>query len=299
MRRIVISAGLLGTLALPARAQQEPVIDVHVHLRAEPAGVAAVHDSLGVRFAVVSGLGTQLGAWAGADTARFRVGLVFPCEGGLGIINGLKCFDDGAEFPDTAWLRREIVARRIHVLGEMVPQFMGMAPNDPRLEPYWRLAEELDVPVALHLGPGPRAVGYDVSPVPHKSPNFRMAAGDPLLLEEVLLQHKRLRVYVMHAGWPRLESMIALMYAHPNVYVDVGALQFENIVARTAYLEYLRGLSGAGMGQRIMFGSDFPNLQRAGIEIIRNADFLTAAQKRDILCNNAARFFRLGEGICA
>ncbi|MBA3888500.1 MAG: amidohydrolase family protein, partial [Acidobacteria bacterium] len=56
--------------------------------------------------------------------------------------------------------------------------------------------------------------------MPFKSPHFRMAAGDPMQLEEVLLRHKRLRIFIMHAGWPRLESMIALMYAHPNVYVD-------------------------------------------------------------------------------
>jgi len=32
-----------------------------------------------------------------------------------------------------------------------------------------------------------------------------------------------------------------------------------------------------------------------GIEAIESADFLTAAQKRDILYNNAARFLRLDE----
>jgi predicted TIM-barrel fold metal-dependent hydrolase len=41
-----------------------------------------------------------------------------------------------------------------------------------------------------------------------------MAAGDPLLLEGVLLRHKRLHLFVMHAGWPRLDEMIALLYAH-------------------------------------------------------------------------------------
>src|SRR5438093_11753038 len=29
----------------------------------------------------------------------------------------------------------------------------------------------------------------------------------------------------MHAGWPFLDSILALLYAHPNVYLDVGALQ--------------------------------------------------------------------------
>jgi hypothetical protein len=80
--------------------------------------------------------------------------------------------------------------------------------------------------------------------------------------------------------------------------VDVGALQFENIMARTAYLRYLQSLVEAGFGQRIMFGSDFPDLQRQGIDIIEQATFLSAAQKSDILCRNAERFFRLRRRIC-
>jgi predicted TIM-barrel fold metal-dependent hydrolase len=47
-----------------------------------------------------------------------------------------------------------------------------------------------------------------------------------------------------------------------------------------------------------MFGSDFANLQALGIDIIREADFLTPEQKAHILCNNAARFFRLPARTC-
>jgi predicted TIM-barrel fold metal-dependent hydrolase len=125
-----------------------------------------------------------------------------------------------------------------------------------------------------------------------------MALGDPLVLEEVLLQHKRLRLFVMHAGWPRLESMVALLYAHPGVYVDVAALQSRTLVPRPAYYHHLRGLVQAGFSKRIMFGSDFPDQLSEGIDAILAADFLTADQKADILCNNAARFLRLSASVC-
>ncbi len=36
-----------------------------------------------------------------------------------------------------------------------------------------------------------------------------------------------------------------------------------------------------------------------GVAAILEADFLTDQQKRDILCNNAARFLRLGEEVCS
>ena len=294
----ILGAVLLLAQAETDRPQHPPVIDVHVHSGEAPGAVLARHDALNVRFAVVSALQSDLRTWSDVDTDRFSLGLLFPCEHGRMPNSGVRCFENGADFPDTTWLRGEARAGRVRVMGELVPEYVGMTPNDPRLEPYWKLAEELDLPVAIHMGPGPPAAAYEASPVPYKSPDFRMAAGDPLLLEEVLLRHKRLRVYVMHAGWPRLESMLALLYAHPNVYVDVAVLQFDVVMPRAAYLRYLHGLVESGFGKRVMFGSDFANLQALGIDIILEADFLTAEQKADILCKNAARFLRLRPGIC-
>lgn len=294
----LVAVALAPAAGAVAHAQRPPVIDVHVHSGEEVRKVLARHDSLNVRFAVVSVLGTALSSWAAAGTDRFQLGLLFPCEHGRMPNTGTPCFDQGGDFPDVDWLRTQLQSGRISVLGELVPQYVGMTPNDPRLEPYWSLAEELDIPAAIHMGPGPPAAAYPASPVPYKSPNYRMAYGDPLLLEEILLRHKQLRVYVMHAGWPRLESMLALLYAHPNVYVDIGVLQYDVVMPKDAYLRYLRGLVESGFDKRVMFGSDFSSLQALGIDIIREADFLSSGQKADILCGNAARFFRLRPGIC-
>jgi len=83
---------------------------------------------------------------------------------------------------------------------------------------------------------------------------------------------------------------------YPQVYVDVAAIDW--LVPRKEFHRYLRGLVEAGFGKRIMFGSDasmWPETISIGIEAIDSADFLTEAQKRDILYNNAVRFLRLGE----
>jgi predicted TIM-barrel fold metal-dependent hydrolase len=172
---------------------------------------------------------------------------------------------------------------------------MGIAPNDPVLEPYFALAEELDVPVAIHMGPGPPGAAYPSSPAPRKSPNYRASAGRPLLLEDVLLRHKRLRVWVMHGGWPLVDEMLFMLYQHPQVYIDVGVLQ--GATPRPEYYAYLKRLVDAGYGDRIMFGSDGGAAAlRNGIDAIRQADFLTEGQKRAILYDNAARFLRLPPG---
>jgi uncharacterized protein len=30
----------------------------------------------------------------------------------------------------------------------------------------------------------------------------------------------------MHAGWPMLDRMLALLYSHPQVYVDLGVIGY-------------------------------------------------------------------------
>lgn len=279
-----------------------PVIDMHQHSAQFTPKVFAQIRSSNVRYVFLSAVTADLRAWAAeADSNRYLPALVLPCEGGRapGPGAGRPCFDNPSEFPDLTWLREEIRAGRIKALGELAPQYMGMSPGDPRLEPYWQLAEEFDIPVGIHMGPGPPGAAYDSSPAPVKYRAFRMTAGDPLLLEDVLLRHKRLRVFVMHAGWPLLDSMLALLYGHSNVYVDLAALENAAVIPREGYYRYLRALVDSGFGKRIMFGSEFANLLGPGVDAILDAGFLTTEQKADVLCNNAARFLRLDGSVCA
>jgi predicted TIM-barrel fold metal-dependent hydrolase len=100
----------------------------------------------------------------------------------------------------------------------------------------------------------------------------------------------------MHAGYPMLDEMQALLYAHPQVYVDVAAIVWH--MPREGFYRYLEALVDAGFGDRIMFGSDqlrWPGLIERSIAVIEEAPFLSEEQKRDILYNNAARFLRLSE----
>ena len=296
---LVLTAKVSVAVAQPA-APRLPVIDMHVHsTNTTPEEALSRMKSLNIRFVFVAVLSPDLPAWvATLKTDQFLPAIGFPCPGGKAPFVDRRCWDGTQDLPDLSWVRAELQAGRIKALGELIPQYFGMFPDDQRLEPYWQLAEEFDIPVALHLGPGPPGAAYESSPSPVKFLAFRAAAGDPLRLEEVLLRHKRLRLLVMHAGWPRLESMIALLYAHPNVYVDVGALQAGFMVPRPSYYAYLKGLVDSGFARRIVFGSDFPNQVGPGIEAILAADFLTDAQKADILCANAARYLRLETSVC-
>ncbi len=65
---------------------------------------------------------------------------------------------------------------------------------------------------------------------------------------------------------------------------------------RAQFYDQLKRMVDAGFSKRILFGSDqtiWPQGIGLAIDTINEAHFLTAAQKRDILYNNASRFLRL------
>jgi predicted TIM-barrel fold metal-dependent hydrolase len=173
------------------------------------------------------------------------------------------------------------------VFGEITIQYEGFAASDSAFDPYLALAERLDIPVGIHIGCGPPGAPYI------GSTGYRARLHSPFVLEEALLRHPKLRVYAMHAGWPMLDDMLATLYTHPQLYVDVGAISF--MIPKKEFYFYLERLVNAGFGKRIMFGSDnmiWPGAIEVAIQTINNAKFLTWDQKRDILFNNAARFLR-------
>jgi len=198
-------------------------------------------------------------------------------------------FQLGPDAPSPETLRRLFEGGPFAVLGEVSNQYVGVAPDDERMEGYWALAEQLDIPVAIHMGEGPAGAAY-------LFPRYRARLTSPYLLEEVLIRHPRLRVSVMHCGSPLIDEMIAMLGAYPQLYVDIGGIQW--FYPRAYFYEQLRRFIDAGFGKRVMFGSDqmvWPGVIEPAIAIIEEAPFLSQEQKRDIFYNNAARFLRLSK----
>lgn len=231
--------------------------------------VMAKHNVRGV----LSGPEAHVTAWMASAPGRFWRGLYF------------NVAQKDSPSPDA--IRGSYKSGRIAVLGEVTNQYAGILPDDPRMEPYWAMAEEAGLPVALHIGTGPPGVKY------LNAPGYRAAMHSALTLEPVLEKHPKLRIYIAHAGFPMLDDLLALMYAHPQVYVDTGVIVFTQ--SREAFYRYLAGIFDAGFGNRVMFGSDqmvWPEVIERSIAVINDAPFLSAEQKRDVLYNNAARFLR-------
>ena len=205
------------------------------------------------------------------------------------IISGFYYRSDGKD-PSPDSVRKLFKDGRYTVLGEIAAQYNGVGPADPELAPYWALAEEMNIPAGIHIGPGP--IG-----APYLGWNkYRASLHSPLQLEEVIMRHPRLRVYIMHAAWPMIDELLAMLWTHPQVHVDISGIITD--LSRPAFYSYLKKIVEAGFIKRIMFGSDqmiWPQLIEEAIKTIEEADFLTASQKRDIFYNNAARFLNLSK----
>lgn len=292
---------------LQAARTREPIIDVHMHAypadmdfpdplpspaNGKPPGVKngeehrqaclAEMKRLNIVKGVVSGGdGDRIAAalnWRNADRDRFIAG--------AGIRGSAEI-----PLPEIGALRKAFTEGGLGVLGEVTAQYAGLSLSDRPYEEYLRLAEELDIPVSVHMGLGPPGSAYDSC-----CRGFRASLGNPLVLEEALARHPKLRLNMMHGGWPFLQETIALLNMYPGAYTDLGAINW--LTPRPAFYRHLQSLVEAGFTKRLLFGSDqmyWPEAIGMAVETIEAAPFLTAADKRDIFYNNAVRFLKLDQ----
>lgn len=198
-------------------------------------------------------------------------------------------FIQSPKLTDMDQLKQEIKNKQWDAIGEVVTQYAGLPANDRSLDPLYSLAEEMDIPVGIHLGLGPAGAAYN--PMFSK---FRVSLIHPFYLEDVLIKHPHLRLYAMHAGYPMINEMLAMLYAFPQLYVDISVINW--VLPKEEFYRYLKILVDAGYEKRIMYGSDemyWPQGIALSVRNIQEAPFLTEAQKRDIFFNNAVRFFKL------
>lgn len=249
MENILLLAGAIVSLAAPARRETpappppDRIIDMHLHAMAtDPRWEARIDNPVtGRKMTATDEAAHREATFAAMKRTRIVKAMV---SGDYAAVLRWKqaapdrvlvgySFDDPATL-DLALLRKEHAAGRLDAIGEVGVQYEGIAPNDPRMEPIYALAEELDIPLALHLHPGPPGAAFI------GFPKVRPSLGNPLLLEDVLVRHPNLRLYIMHAGWPFLDEMMALLYANPSVHVDLGVIDWTQ--PRKEFHRYLRGL---------------------------------------------------------
>jgi uncharacterized protein len=155
-------------------------------------------------------------------------------------------------------------------------QVGGYDPRDPLLEPVWGLLAESASPVVVHCGSGPE-------PGSHTGPE---------VFAEVLARHPRLIPIIAHLGMPEYAEFLVLADRHPGVRLDTT-------MAFTEFTEKLRPWPAdltprlADLGDRILLGTDFPNIPYPYAEQLAALTRLDLGDDwlRAVCHDNAARLF--------
>ncbi|MFI6044797.1 amidohydrolase family protein [Nocardia sp. NPDC051321] len=237
------------------------IIDVHTHFMPEPVmrKVWAYFDSAGpltarawpiayradeqVRLKTLRGFGVrafsalvyphkpEMAAWLNEWTAEFAA-------------RTPDCLHTATFYPEpdagsyvAAAIQRGAQLFKVHI------QVGGFDPGDPLLDPAWGLVQDAGIPVVIHCGSGPVA-GEFTGPAP---------------IAALLRRFPRLRLIVAHMGAPEYTEFFDLAERYPDI-------RFDTTMTFTDFFEEVDPFPDAErdrlrfLGDRILFGSDFPNI---------------------------------------
>ncbi|HEY8517011.1 MAG TPA: amidohydrolase family protein [Candidatus Binatia bacterium] len=186
--------------------------------------------------------------------------------------------------------------------------------GDPCFDPVWAEAERLDVPLAVHGGPsqglGLERLRYFAQVHTLAHPFAQMTQLTSVLMSGVLDRFPRLRVAFLEAGvgWVpyllermdrafhvrRFPEYVGGVQREPSSYVRDGRVCFTPEPGESGVPAALAVVGEHGL----LFASDFPhevNLERCRNEIahLSRREDLTPDVKRNLLAENARRFYRL------
>jgi uncharacterized protein len=152
--------------------------------------------------------------------------------------------------------------------------------RDPLLDPVWALLAESGVPVVVHAGSGPVA-------------NEHTGPGP---VAEVLARHPRLTAVIAHMGAPEYTEFLELAERYERVHLDTTMAFTAFFDAMAPYPPSLLPRVRA-LGDKVLLGSDFPNIPYAYAEQLAALDGLGLGEGwlRRVCWHNAVRLFGSAE----
>jgi len=185
---------------------------------------------------------------------------------------------------------RDVIARAVTDWGfRGVGELANVDLLDPQCEAVYETCSRLGVPLLVHLG------------VP--LPSMLLKHGHPFALDEVAHRFPELQLIAAHVGMPWVVETVAVAARHDNVSIDISAITLfdERAAGPIVSLCVQRGL-----GERLLFGSDFPLVDPARyVQVVRRWQAgllmrrlfrlpkLTRGQRDQVLGLNAAKLLRL------
>lgn len=189
-----------------------------------------------------------------------------------------------------AELRRAVTELGLRGYKIIAPSMPGRI-DDPALDPVWRVAEQLQIPVLIHFGVNDGGGGTGAHP-----------SINPLLLHDVAKAYPSVEFVVPHFGCGYPGELLQLAWTCRNVLVDTsGNNEWVRwmpypLTVRDLYAKFLDTVGP----ERVVFGSDSAHFPRGLVRryyddqvAIVNDLGLTATERHAVFAGNAMRL--LGE----
>ncbi|MDA8263429.1 MAG: amidohydrolase family protein [Actinomycetota bacterium] len=147
-------------------------------------------------------------------------------------------------------------------------------PRDTYLKPVWGMLAEAGIPVVTHCGSGPAPGAYTgIGPI-----------------SEVMEANPDLTMIVAHLGNPEYEEFLDLAKRYPRVHLDTTMAFTPFTESQSPFPRHLLPRL-AELGDRILLGSDFPNIPYPySVQISALAELgLGEEWMRAVLYENASR----------
>lgn len=156
-------------------------------------------------------------------------------------------------------------------------------PTDPMLDDAWAQLQERGTPVVLHA-----------AAVADGSGNEQWCGPEPV--RRLLRSFPGLRLVIAHLGAPDSDDFVALAEQHPGIWLDT-AMVFTDPPYLGPPPRHLTGRLAA-LGDRVVFGSDFPTIPHALAAQVSGLAGLGLGDDwlRGVLWHNGQRLFGLGAG---
>jgi predicted TIM-barrel fold metal-dependent hydrolase len=157
---------------------------------------------------------------------------------------------------------------------KVAPAFLFRRPDDPVMEPVWRLAQALDVFVLCESGAG----------------HFRGREpfGHPRNFDAVLRSYPNVRLVLAHLGIGAEEDVVRLTSTYPNVFTDLSMRLQPSAQATWTTDETVDWIRRIGT-DRVIYGSNYPLIDPVGFAATFRQLPLGDDEREDIAWRNVDR----------
>jgi predicted TIM-barrel fold metal-dependent hydrolase len=157
---------------------------------------------------------------------------------------------------------------------KLYPTYQHFYPNAAKIYPLYAKAQELDIPVLMHMGSSIFT-------------GSRLKYGDPIYIDDVAVDFPKLNVLQAHSGRPFwYEKAAALSRIHENVFMEISGLPPQKLLTYFPELERI--------AHKVIYGSDWPSVPTIKENIMALQDLnINEEAKRKILGENAARLLKI------